>query len=223
MGTEGSQPAGQGQTPPAATPPTPGQVAAQGAAAEPPQYVTRADLEEYGKQLLSKAQSMDGKAYNAIQEQIKTLKAAGIEATPDQVRKLIENQQQGTNQGSAQPPAPDQTPPAATPPTGTQQPTQDPQGIDANQVTLQAYKMMAEKGVILEDGDPEIAKIRQDGTPEEWLADVGAALDAKAERLQREGNPARMPILGGGGAVSQPAHATLSGTDTIDTYWRTKR
>lgn len=58
------------------------------------QYVTSEQLEELEKRILSQAQSLVDKKGNAINAKIEQLKAAGITATPEQARALVEREEQ---------------------------------------------------------------------------------------------------------------------------------
>lgn len=71
-------------------------------------------------------------------------------------------------------------------------------GLTNEEITEKGLGLMERYG--LDDGDPEMAGLIRDGTPEEYLASIHAAGQIKRRRLaQRNAQPARNPAYGSGG------------------------
>jgi hypothetical protein len=170
---------------------------------------SRAAENAYQKALQS-AQSMQDKASDRVRKEVEQrFAAAGINATPEQVQKYIDSQQQQSQQAASQ---------ASNAQLGqtVSQPANDP-------VVNKALQIAQEKGVTFEKDDPEMEMIdKSTDDPEVFLASVRKAADAKAVRVGSVGNPARMPVTTNGSHSNQPLHAGLNGTDTLDSYFDKK-
>lgn len=102
-----------------------------------------------------------------------------------------------------------------------QEPGEDPQ-LEAyrNTVTASAERMMRAAGVEISDDDPEVAQYiepKAEGSVEEYLDGVLAAINAKKERLARGPNVGQIPSLSGGGA---PATNNLQNITDPSSLWQ---
>lgn len=223
-------PAGQPATPapgtaPAAQPGAPQAASGEGAQT---QAVTKADLEEFGRTIEARIQSLTGKAENRINKKIADLQKAGVTVTPQQAEALIAQEDQTAHPAAAPAPAPAQAP-------GQPAPQLDPvkalalqymaeEGLkEPNPYEATAYLIMAKANTKLVDADPESIKIKEDAKvgiikdEDDFLAAVKEAVKAKKARLERIGSPARATTVAGAGTPSStPAHAGLSGSQTLD-------
>lgn len=203
------------------------QVSSQGQPAEPVTYVTKAELDAALKKVVANSQQVVGQVESRIEKKLAQLTAAGIQATPEQAKQLVdaEAQQQATLQGQPAGPAPTQGQPEGLASSDTVLaqaivwakedglPNPDP-------LNLEGYRIMAEAGVRLKDGDPELDMIDPSATPEEWKRQVKAAVDKAAARMAASGNPARMPAAAAGQPSGLPSHHGKSGSETLDEYFK---
>lgn len=221
-----TQPAGSGQSEPPDQNTQPEGNPAQSPAQQGgnQEFVTRADLEAARQELFRQVQSLTGKSEARVQKELQRLHAAGIQATPDQIQKLMEQEPSEPSQPQGQP--------AAAQPAQVEQPAQaafEPKHFiqaskwleedgetNPDPTTMKGYLLMAQAGIRLLDTDPEAKDIPEGLSEEQWLMAVAKGLQAKAQRLQKAGNPATMPNLTKGAASSQPAHATMSGRETLN-------
>lgn len=182
------------------------------------EFVTKADLEAWKQDLLRTVQSSDGKLEARINKKLADLKAAGIAATPEQAKALVDaedlkpnSQQQGVQQGQ----------PAQVAPAGNQQ--VDPQiakaatwmredGISTpNEVTAEAYQMMAQADTRITADDPEYKNIKGSNAYE-FLQSVAKAI---ADKKARQGNSAaNVPSLSSG-TPSGTIPLNVSGLDVL--------
>lgn len=154
------------------------------------------DIEALVEKAVNKAfrgiQSMQDKQAKrieaAVTRQLETLRQAGIEATPAQAAKIAETLKA---QMSAEPNEPEAAPaPAAA------KPQQAAQAAAAGNVNDLAVKIMDGMGMRVTKSDPEAALLKLDGTRDEYVASIPAAVKAKQERIAKEkaGEPAaRVP------------------------------
>lgn len=220
-----------GQPEPPAAVIDPGQSAATQAqpGSGEPQYVTKEELDRATKEVLRQAQSMTGKLNNAIQQKLEALQKAGVtNATPAMAQAMIDAE---TSQ-QAQAPATEAVIPAQGQPSSVpqnadpvlaqaQQWLREDQVTNPDPFTLEAYRIMAERGTRITDNDPE-AKTIDTSSPGKFFSTLEQAIEAKREREGKIGSPARTPTVSGGSPSSQPAHAGLSGVDTLDQYFKSK-
>lgn len=154
-----------------------------------PKYVTQQDLDAALNTFFDKrVQGFVDKRSNGLQNRVqselanikKALDLAGVEMSQeqqDQIRQrvinqaILEDQQQTASQ--------DQTP---------QAPQADTQadGADPDPAISLALRLMDEAKVTIEDSDPEVKLINQDGTDTEFITSVMAAIAAKKERTSTE-------------------------------------
>lgn len=134
----------------------------------------------------------------AVNAKIQELQAAGIQVTPDQARKLVEQQSQPISQGTQPRVEPVGQPNVPTTPSAELE-TADP-------VVASAVNLMKEAGVNIEDDDPELAIVDQKTEdPYKFLKSVETAIAAKKGRLQKAnvGLPGAVVQQGGGGGLPQ--------------------
>jgi hypothetical protein len=142
---------------------------------------------------------------------IEVAKLSGKEITPQDEQQMRQNVIARAYE-TAQP---------ATPPGQPQLQAPEGNGDDADPVTLAAWEMMKEVGVDIEDNDPEVRLIVDNGTPLQFIRSVEKAIAAKQARTGATGNqpPAVQPHVptnaGGGGA---PAYQQLKPGDQ-DARW----
>lgn len=193
--------------------------------ANQPQYVTKAELEAAVQKFVAASQSAMGKMEARVQKKLAELQSAGIQATPEQAKQLVEADGTATLQG--------QQPDGNAPATGMPQPTASfdattqqaltwmkEDGMnEPDPINLEGYKIMAEAGIRLKDGDPELNMIDPNAPPEVWKQQVKAAVQVASKRLANSGNPARMPATASGTPSGQPSHAGMSGSQTLDNYF----
>ncbi len=193
--------------------------------------MTRAEVEaliaEREKKIIERSQSVFDKARNAVDQKITELKAIGINVTTEQAQKLVDNEAaaQGNLQGQPQQPAnaaqAGQAAAASADPITAQalQWAKEDGLAQPDPLNLKGYRIMAEAGVRLQDGYPELAMIDPNAPPAVWEAQVRAAVAKAAERLAQQGNPARMPSAAAGQPSGQPSHAGKSGSETLNDYY----
>lgn len=165
-----------------------------------PKYVTKAELDAAIAEVKRLSQSLTGKAENRIQKQMNELRAAGIQATTEQVQALVDNAERET---AAQAQAQHSQAASAQAQQGTSK--QDPL------VTI-AAGILTSAGIdpSTVDDDPDKGLIKTNAqTPEEFLASVRAFANRVNERKQSEGSPARLPNLTGGGGAHGGGEAAI--------------
>jgi len=205
---------GQPLTQPAA-PAAPGQP--EGGSAAQPQYVTLDEAQriatDAAEEAFRRAQSLYSKGQAGFEKKVQAdlrnlekalelQKKAGVTVTPEQenhMRQQVINQAFMDGDQPTQPAAPGA------------QPAQAGEGAeDIDPVTADAWRLMDEAGVTIEDDDPEVALLNQ-GSPYVFLKSIEAAIAAKRQRLgntpQPQAQPPRTPTnAGSGGSVGkQPA------------------
>jgi len=149
----------------------------------------------------------DSRITNKVRAELKTLeqtiamqKQIGIDISPEKVNQM---QQQIIAKAYSEPEA---TPPAQA---SGNAPTQAPypeQGYDP--VTAAALRIMQAKGVIIEDGDPEVKLIDQ-SDPDLFLASIGIAAEAKRARLRQPITPTNAGATGSPQGLEQQYKAEL--------------
>lgn len=162
------------------------------------QYVTKSELDAAITRIEKLAQSMTGKAEARIQKQLEALQAAGIQATPEQVAKLVQSAEDASQQS--------QTQPSKSAPAQAKQ-----EGGELDPVSQIAMGILAKAGIDPKSvgvNDPDAGVINtQAETEEEYIASVRAYVKAKAER---KGSPARLPNLGSGQGAGGGSKAALT-------------
>ena len=84
--------------------------------------------------------------------------------------------------------------------------TKQPQRVDVSAVNARAQAILKESGVSFVKDDPETTMIVTDGSPEEYIGSLKAAIRAKAARLKNKpSKPAASPAVGqvGGGMATK--------------------
>lgn len=181
---------------------------------EEPEYLTKAEFEQAmtarEQDILRRAQSMTDKAESRVTRRFNELTAGNVRAlevakqaglSGDQLKdyesRLRSDAMQRALGESGQPLGPDAS---QQPPVGQEQ------GVDPQAITQQGLQLMQQGG--LQPGDPELALIATNGSPEDFFVTIRAAAGAKQLRLQSTpGNgqpptpgqppkPARVPGLG---------------------------
>lgn len=169
----------------------------QGTATEP-QYVTLEDANRIAKaaadEAFRKAQSLFDKGNGKVRERLNQFEQAmaGVQLPPEQREQL---RQQVINQALSDPAAPESPAPAAPP---AAQPTAQPGQEPPDAITAEAWKMMQEAGVTIEDEDPEVSSIDR-SSPYKFLRSIEQAIEAKRQRIQP-----RTPTNAGGMGVHNP-------------------
>jgi hypothetical protein len=162
------------------------------------QYVTRPELEAAISKIEKLAQSMTGKAEARIQKQLAALQAAGIQATPEQVERLVQSAEDASQQPQPQPSK-------STPAQAKQE------GGDLDPVSQIAVGILSRAGIdpkTVGVNDPDANLINtQAETEEEYISSVRAYVKAKGER---KGSPARLPNLGSGQGAGGGGKAALT-------------
>jgi hypothetical protein len=64
-----------------------------------------------------------------------------------------------------------------------QQQDQNNQGAAPDPVTSEGYQLMKEKGIYIEESDPEYRSIKPDGSIREFLSSIERAIEAKSKRV----------------------------------------
>lgn len=135
-------------------------------------------------------QHADARVEQVINQRLTDLQQMGIQPTLDQVAQISA---QAARELQSPPPQPPAAQPVVQPPA---QPEADEQ---LDPIAQAAYSMMEAENTVIEDDDPEIAKIKLDGTPLEYLESVQEAIKDKKQRLADQENPAlRVPGAGSG-------------------------
>lgn len=171
-----------------------------------PQFVTKQEAEQMVKaateQVARQVQSKMDSTSAAISKEVQRLAQAGITATPEQAKAIVEAREAESFQApiSGQPAAP-----------------QVPEVV-ADPVIRKSLKIMGEVGLT---NDQEEFKLIDQETddPEVFLESVRKASKAFAERNANLSNPARVPSLSSGSSSSTPSHAGKSATATLDDYY----
>jgi len=197
--------AGQPVTPSQAPVAQPAPVATETPAGSQPQFVTRQEAEQMVEKVVRQVQSKMDSTSAAISKEVQRLAQAGITATPEQAKAIVEAREAESLPAaiSGQPAAP-----------------QVPEVV-ADPVIRKSLKIMEETaGMRITPDLPEYSLIdAQTDDPEVFLESVRKASNAFKERNANLSNPARMPSLSTGGASSTPSHAGQSATATLDSYY----
>lgn len=177
-----------------------------------PKYITYEEAqrlaETAAETALRKAQSHNDKTVQRIESKIAQLQNAGVTVTPEQAAKLVQAEDAQQQQQSPSQPSPAR--PAQA---------QPKESGEAHPVLQVAAAMMEEAGIQIEETDPEFATIDLKTTsPRQFLKTVEAAIEAKQQRLQSAGSPARMPTLAGGGSGAGGKEAILQELDRLNQH-----
>ena len=192
---------------------------------QPVAYVTKAELDAALQKVISQSQAVVGKLEARVQKKLTDLQSAGIQATPEQAQKLVEaegtgnlQRQQSIQQGAAQA-QPEAI--ASSDPITAQATEWAKEDVlsEPDPLNLEGYKIMAQAGIRLQEGDPELAMIDPNATPEAWKQQVRAAVEAAQRRKAKEGSLARMPATASGQPTGQPSHSGKTGAQTLDDYF----
>lgn len=151
-----------------------------------PEYVTSEALESALNNFFDKrVQGFVDKRNNGLQERVKAqmddlkkaLDLAGVEVTAEQQAAMT---QKVINQALLE----DNQAPAQEPQAQAQQPQASTQalGDDADPIIATAYRLMDEAGITIEDEDPEVKLINNDGTDAEFITSLMSAIATKKER-----------------------------------------
>jgi hypothetical protein len=144
----------------------------------------------------------------ALKQSVDLAKASGVTFTPEQeqamktqaIARAYENAPQGTQPGQV-----------------AQPPVEYPEEVDP--VTAQAWDMMEEFGVIIDEHDPEFSLLDQSDDPIAFLASIKPACQAKAKRLaggETQAPPPHTPTnVGGGGTIANDWQGKLHDPDEI--------
>jgi hypothetical protein len=99
-------------------------------------------------------------------------------------------------------------------------------GVSAE--VLEVYKMQAVAGVHLTAADPELAMIKS-GSMLEYLSTTAEAVNAARQRkiadgsISTESDPlSLLPMTATGNQSNRPAHVSMSGTQTLDSFFSKK-
>jgi hypothetical protein len=183
--------------------------ASQGASQpkDQPQYVTRDQMDAVIEQVRRDTQSLVDKNVgrmsqhlSKLNEAIERVRATGLEISPEQEKEMRTRAlEKALSEADAPPSQEKQDTPAAAQP--TTQPALDPVSV----VALNVMKGIL-GGDVVTNADPEAELVDKDTkNPDEFLASVRKAAEAKKARLEGEKlelAQARSPVLGGGGASS---------------------
>lgn len=226
MGNEqaSAQP-GRGQLPEKpATPAAPGQQQVSGA--DQPKYVTLEEAQrlanEAAEAAFRRSQGLYEKGRQGFEARVQAelanfekvldlQKKAGMAFTPEQETAL---RQQAINQAFI---GGEQNPPAESP---EQPPAQDggEDDADLDPVTAEAWRMMEDAGIIIEDDDPEAGTLDQ-SSPYAFLRSIDKAIEAKRQRTggqQEPASQARTPTnIGSAGSHPNP----VANTNDLDQLW----
>lgn len=209
--TTSPAPQGQGEPP-------------QGAA---PKYLTEADVLELIKR---QGQSIADRTTARVQKVLDAARAQGITLTNQQAEAVLgaigEPPAAQNPPPAAHPTAPAQTPPPAT--AGASATAETPDAEADDPVTASAKTILRSEYQLdpdqVDPADPEYALLDLATTdPDQFIASVRAYGEAKAKRVQQNGDLSRLPGLAGKGAPSSaPAHANQSGSDILEAYYRSR-
>lgn len=185
--------------------------AGEGSDGGAPQYVTKSEALQMAKdaanEAVRQAQSLTDKSQARIIREVERLTKNGIQATPEQVQKMIAAEEQ-----SAQ---------SQTGAISGQQAAQPAQEMPTDPMVRKAVNIMQEEagGAIPQDA-PEFKLIDSvTDDPEVFLKSVHDASQAYAKRTGNLGNPARIPSLSNGSETHRPAHEGKTGLQTLDDYY----
>lgn len=151
-----------------------------------PQYVTMEQLAAAEERIVRASQSLVDKSSARVQDRIKaveatiqTLKGMGVTLTEAQAEALKNREAMAVLTGTAGSDAPAPIPTGQAGNGNGAAP-----GVAApNDVEQEAWNMMAQSGLYLEDGDPELGQIVTNGTPYSYLRSIEKALESKRARL----------------------------------------
>jgi len=198
------------------------------------QYITKKELEEALEKLAGRLQAQNARVASKIHAKLAALQKAGIQATPEQAKALVEVEESEpvterqeaaeTRAGdTAQKPVVEQTG-KVDDETASAVRMLTELGVKPEQVdpyTLEAFRMMVREGVKITPEDPEFGTIKGN-TPFEYLSSAKQAIEAYKARKQREGTPARVPALAGVSAGTKPVWASMSPAEILEQYFRGK-
>lgn len=156
----------------------------------------------------SQIAKMENRIKSTVQQTLATMKAAGMQVSPEQ-EKALENTIRQQIQPGEQPTEPAQ---AAAQPAGGDEAPPDP-------VTAAGWKLMDAYGVSIDENDPEYALLDQTSEAA-YLKSILPAIQAKQARIQTPPG-ARVPA-GGGGPAGNPI-ASIKDTDELWQRARPKR
>jgi hypothetical protein len=167
-------------------------------------------LYESSRSAFEKTIQADLKALKPI---IEVIRASGVEITPqiekqmrqEVITRAYENAPQEIQPGQPVPQAPEEYP-----------------DEEPDPVTMAAWEMMEQSGVTIEDNDPEISMIVDEGTPLQFIRSIEKAIAAKQARLgQTPGQPPAPQAphaptnLGGSGGPTNEYHGQVMHPDEI--------
>lgn len=144
--------------------------------------------------------------FKALTQSLEVARASGAQITPEQEaqmkNKIITDAY--AEEGTTEPPPPPS--PIDQPPTA-----QGPgQGQEVDQVTLDGWAIMEEKGVFIKQEDPEAELLAKAKTPRQFYAAIEQAIEKKTARLNESGAPPEPPpVLPGAGRM--PTNVASSG------------
>ncbi len=174
-------------------------------------------------------QSRNDRLTNQIRKIIDTAKANGVEMTEAQAEKIAaltavpdQPAQPAPMPAAISPAAPAQVPAggaAADPAMTIAELWMNEDGKTAEErsvpSTVEAYRLMAAAGTRLTPDDAEINGIVVDKGQVAYLDSVKAAIAAKQARVSAQGNPGRLPAVGGSAISTEPQHKGMSGMQTL--------
>jgi hypothetical protein len=198
------QPAGQ-PVQPSATEAAPSTQAA-GLTIQDVQRAIRDALTDNQREQQSQRDKLENRVRTEVNRVVSTLKASGIEPTPEQLATMEKSTRQAIQDESG---------------TTQQAPAQAhvPENPEANPIVALAGEIMAEYGIQLEESDPEATALKTfKGTNRQWLAAVENAVKAKKERISAPvAEPgARITTITGGSSPGNP----IAGVTNTDELWR---
>ncbi len=186
-------------------------------------YLTPEDAEAlFNNMFERKAQSITDKTTARVQKVLQAAQQQGLQITPQQAQAMLdvadaENQQQAQPQQPQTTPQPSRQQPPSQPAQSRSEaaPDQAPHPVLAT-----ADAMIQASGISFDDGDPELELIdKETKNPLEFLNSIDKAIKEKQARLQKAGDPARMPSLSSQG---RPANAVSQIKDPNE-LWKMAR
>ena len=164
-----------------------------------PKYITQEELtrllQDTENKAFQRAQSLYDKGQGRVQAELKRvndsieqMRKHGVDVPPEKV-KAMQDEAVRTALIEAPPEEPKIAPQSKT----SADAAPDP-------VTAEAWRMMKEAGVVLDESDPEMGKLDQEHGPYKFLQSVEAAIADKQRRLlsQTKSPEARLPGITGG-------------------------
>lgn len=166
-----------------------------------PKYITQEELarllQDTENKAFQRAQSLYDKGQGRVQAELKRvndsieqMRKHGVDVPPEKVKAM---QDEAVRTALIE--APPEEPKIAPQSKAQMDAAPDP-------VTAEAWRMMKEAGIVLEEGDPEMDKLDQEHGPYKFLQSVEAAVTEKQRRLisQTKSPEARLPGITGGSA-----------------------